>query len=1122
MQRQEEIELHVGNLPYHAHAMVVKKFFDEHTSSLVACRIATRQCDLLDGYVLTQSRGYGTVRVACSYAAEELIRKANQGQLWMDNRRIRVATPRNPSDRQPRMKAAVYDCAALEVAQWTGATQLHQMQLLSVEQPRDINFHVQFDRRMLHIELVMPQWYSQDCSSNDDLKHCDDNGFYNNPGKWQGPTKFRLVLQLRDLKAVEVDTWSQQMVLLLTLRNLPRVYRRLPPASMGGFVANWEMDPEDDWDRAVDFTSAQVLKQCNAYRLVCSPTVTRGEVEALLQRFADYGLSTSHAWKRPLHVIVRRGEACGVSEEDLEEHNFYRETPELARCALQLPFSVSFSLEALLRYGTLSVHNHSMPFFEQLGCLQEDHAVSVLQSMGAYSEIFDPVAVLQEACNMWAGVSAYVTCPRVDQLVWVRKVWVTPLTMYYGGPELDESNRIPREYAHIDRFLRVQFTDENFYSLHSMALTTRNGFTSVGKRVKRFLEDGIWIHGRHYEVLAFSSSQLREGAVWFFAGIANLTAAVLRSRMGDFTSIKIPAKYAARMGQCFSTTYKVCCMEPADYATMPDIKRHSPINGVEYCFTDGVGQVSPAFLREAVSRKDPRLLSGKPSALQIRFGGYKGVVITLLKTLGVEDNVFIDLQRDMVCKLELALKDRHKCRKLLSTSGVGSGAMAVAEAMLAAGAGLHEPLLQAMLQAFRASQLKELQLKSRILVPNGVLLMGVADEYGVLQPGEVFLQPFNPDADVTVAPVQGDVIVTRNPCVHPGDVRVLTAVDHPVLRQAELCNIVVFSVHGDRPKFTEMAGGDLDGDLYMCLWDSRLMPALRNTATLDYQHKPPTEVVGEVTIAHVAEFFVNFMTHDNLGSIANSWLALADRRPDRAFDFECMQLAQLHSAAVDSVKSGEIVTLPPHLRAKKFPDWMQKDDKPTYVSKTVIGTLWREPRAKEEEATTAAEDTTKEIVVDSTLVVPGYQEYLEEANKLLKHYNNRLKGIMKHYGIKLEGEILSGHILQLSHYYRRKLGEVKERVKLQVAELRRDLRNKFAEGLKDDPWYANAPFAEAVKAKASAWYVAAYKSAMQTTIKNKKGQVKRPLLSFPWCVYDVLCAIISDTCESSDKGEGHS
>ena len=74
-------------------------------------------------------------------------------------------------------------------------------------------------------------------------------------------------------------------------------------------------------------------------------------------------------------------------------------------------------------------------------------------------------------------------------------------------------------------------------------------------RMKAALTNGLIVAGRRYEFLAYSSSQLREASVWMFAPTAGLTAAHIRDWMGDFSSIRCPAKFGARMGQCFSSTY---------------------------------------------------------------------------------------------------------------------------------------------------------------------------------------------------------------------------------------------------------------------------------------------------------------------------------------------------------------------------------------------------------------------------------------------------------------------------------------------------------------------------------------------------------------------------------------
>ena len=69
--------------------------------------------------------------------------------------------------------------------------------------------------------------------------------------------------------------------------------------------------------------------------------------------------------------------------------------------------------------------------------------------------------------------------------------------------------------------------------------------------------------------------------------------------------------------------------------------------------------------------------------------------------------------------------------------------------------------------------------------------------------------------------IKGDVLVTKNPCSNPGDIRKLKAVDCQQLRH--LFNVVVFSRKGSQPDQNKMSGGDLDGDVYTVIWDGDLV-----------------------------------------------------------------------------------------------------------------------------------------------------------------------------------------------------------------------------------------------------------------------------------------------------------
>ena len=128
-----------------------------------------------------------------------------------------------------------------------------------------------------------------------------------------------------------------------------------------------------------------------------------------------------------------------------------------------------------------------------------------------------------------------------------------------------------------------------------------------------------------------------------------------------------------------------------------------------------------------------------------------------------------------------------------------------------------EPYLKSLLEAFRAFQLLNLRTKTKIFVPKGALLMGCLDESAYLDYGEVFLQLtpapgsrqhfddglssfqryyHGEQRNLVARVVTGTVVVAKNPCVHPGDVRVLQAVDIPSLRH--MVNCLVFPQEGHR------------------------------------------------------------------------------------------------------------------------------------------------------------------------------------------------------------------------------------------------------------------------------------------------------------------------------------
>jgi hypothetical protein len=105
---------------------------------------------------------------------------------------------------------------------------------------------------------------------------------------------------------------------------------------------------------------------------------------------------------------------------------------------------------------------------------------------------------------------------------------------------------------------------------------------------------------------------------------------------------------------------------------------------------------------------------------------------------------------------------------------------------------------------------KRVEQRCRILVPKSRLLFGVCDAWGVLKEGECAVK-VTMDGDGQPRALSGmEILVTRNPCLHPGDLQKFKVVERSEL--AHLIDCIVFPTRGKRPAADLMSGGDLDGD----------------------------------------------------------------------------------------------------------------------------------------------------------------------------------------------------------------------------------------------------------------------------------------------------------------------
>ncbi|KAH6807238.1 RNA-dependent RNA polymerase 1 [Perilla frutescens var. frutescens] len=921
-------------------------------------------------------------------------------------------------------------------------------------------------------------------------------------------------------------------VLLIQLYGAPKIYKKLDDCVYSYFMQT----PEDQWVRTTDFT------------------------QSCIGQSSGMCIQVPHGMKIPNFkdnfVYYKESETPFALEKGVP----YCENLELVPIikppqGLELPYRLLFKICTLVQSGCLPGSKLDEHFFMlaqrfEITCLEH-----VLEKLFYQKECcYDPKSWLLEQRLKYPTFKQPKPPVVTDELAYIHRVQVTPTKVYFYGPEVNVSNRVLRHFHdHIDNFLRVSFVDEDWSKMYSTDLSPRGTDGDESRRTKLYerilstLRNGIQIGSKKFEFLAFSSSQLRENSLWMFAPTTGVNADVIRHWMGDFSSIRNVAKYAARLGQSFGSSTETLSVAQEEVERIPDVEAVE--DGTTYIFSDGIGKISVDFARRVAKKCG---LKGEiPSAFQIRYGGYKGVVaidpnssvkmslrpsmlkyqsddtklnvlgwskyqpcflnrqiITLLSTLGVTDHAFEKKQSEAVAQLQEVLVDPLKALEALDLMSQGENTCILKEMLKCGYKPDEEPFLAMMLQTFCSSQLLDLRVKTRIFIPRARQMMGCLDETGTLEYGQVFVQfsgagqrrfreesiKFNEysSTDRNYI-VRGKVAVAKNPCLHPGDLRVLEAID--VRKLHHMVDCIVFPQKGKRPHPNECSGSDLDGDRYFVCWDPDLIPP-KQVSPMNYDPAPATRLDHEVTIEEVQEYFTNYILNESLGIIANAHTVSADKETSMALSEPCLELAELHSVAVDFPKTGVPAQIPPKLRVKEYPDFMEKLDKPTYESKRVIGKLFRQVKHVSPN-TSSFKFFTREVArrsYDADMEFEGFEAYTDEAFDLKTIYDRKLGNLMDYYGIKTEGEILSRGIMQMSKTFdRRKSAEA---IGAAVRSLRSEARSWFKRGGKSG---------HAAYAKASAWYHVTYHP--EYWGRYNDGMKRNHYISFPWCVYDNLVQV---------------
>ncbi|CAF0781157.1 unnamed protein product [Rotaria sordida] len=774
---------------------------------------------------------------------------------------------------------------------------------------------------------------------------------------------------------------------------------------------------------------------------------------------------------------------------------------------------------------------------------------------------------------------------------YVPSVTLTPTTIRIKPLKLCRTNRVLRagqEFGKaLEHFALVEIRDENGQRIQSFH------FRDLRDLFLDYLKNGFTLmdSNRYYQYLHHSQSQLRVNQFWFYhhePGI-NRSHDEAYEWMGKFDKERNIAKYTSRVALCFSTTTPTININEKNVHYITDIKTKDG----KLTFTDGCGTMSEQ-LRNDIQKQ----LGKRPfSAVQFRYAGAKGVVsvdprlgsghhlcirdsmnkfksehrcfevckisaprslylnrqaILLLSHRRISDAVFLILQQRNHLTLIRALLRNNDARNLLDEK--------LPYWFLPYGAKtdfVREPFFRQLLIAACLISIGELLRRTRIRVPRNKArnMFGIIDEYNVLKPNEVYIQytrlndheekEINNKGEKASILHNCEVVITKNPCHHPGDIRTFTAVNYEALKH--LKDVVVFSQQGDCPASHQISGSDLDGDEYAVIWHQDLVP-LQTPNAIPYNYdsqKAPPELDRPVKRDDINDVVLHIAESDYLGRLSNLHLAYADHygvdsneRPKEAV-FSTIELAGVISQEVDSGKTGQHPVDDNKIMEQKKalgdarPDFMENVNMKSYPSKKILGKLYRSSRRmlrgwnqllrrhrhlrhlkvrtpvddeiddeEEQEQEANADDSQKNIIaLDSSLLntnpSPQAQEISAIASQLFYVYRQEMLEILNLYGLSHESDLWCRKSTNTTG------GELEDTAYTQLEQLVVRTRDAFFLRLVSfcpnnrDTCNANTAF-ENLCPECQEMHNAVAAALYRECYSGQNGSERAPILSLPW------------------------
>ena len=672
----------------------------------------------------------------------------------------------------------------------------------------------------------------------------------------------------------------------------------------------------------------------------------------------------------------------------------------------------------------------------------------------------------------------------------VQRCIITPTYILFTPYILDQGNRILRDFlSSTNLSMLCVFKMDNFEEGK-----WNNKF--LIEYIKYVMNEGFFLGEKKFKFFNFSQSQFRNMSCWLLTQPEKILP-----KTGDYSNIKIVAKFGSRVSQTLTTTIKTIKIPNDHILYINDILMKTKITDekgnereIEYNFSDGVGKIS-YNLAEQIAKSIH--LKFVPGCFQGRFLGCKGVWTTMyddlngniyirpsqekfkIKNFESQDNYFelcdysryiqAYLNRQVILLMRANgipdgnfMKKLYEYRRHLEDEKFVLSLVHYNEwnnlfqKMNSCGINkTNDRLMKSLMESNLQILYNDIKNKARIYIKDSAYVIGIMDEYNILEYGQAFLHIKRKNFDLIL---NKKCTIAKCPCLHPGDVRILDfkkyeegveeTEKYKIFEKYE--NVLIFPSKGKRPHPNECSGSDLDGDNYFVFYDHDLILDEKYVSEpMNYTFNLNPKKKDNIQIKDVIEYFAEYTNLNNLGIIGDAHLALCDKDPKHAKGEIPIKVAHKFSRAVDAPKTGDEVTLEENENPKKFPHYMCKAPSKTYYSNFILGKLFDEVN-KIIDSVTKKKEISKNYY-DSKIEIKGWEKFALLSLVFYRDFLEEIVSLMKKIDIKGESILLTGNNIDNdeSVYTKRKNNyDLREKIADEMRRMFNLNKNNFENGVR--------------------------------------------------------------------------